>query len=250
MCALRLRRGIAWYDSCLKAAPIKTKICTSVSILSVADVIRQALERRSPALPAPPAKRTPQPPRELPETAQVDGRWDFQRTLRMSLWGCTGHPLVIHHWMNVMERWHGSLPATAPKLQMVRLAARKVCVDQFTASPVFLGSFLCFTTLLEGKGIDGCRAKIKSDWWTMVKFGWSTWFVVSGPILSVWLVLCGPSCLNGCARMPFSGTLHYICCVSTHAAPTYSSCTIADTSMVVGWLPAEACQFTGVCSIS
>eukprot|EP01043_Picozoa_sp_COSAG02_P007359 COSAG02_NODE_218_length_28570_cov_75.594816_23_plen_83_part_00 len=79
-----------------------------------------------------------------------------------------------------MEKWYGSLPATAPKLQVVHLAARKVCVDQLTASTVFLGSFLCFSTLMEGKGIDGCRAKLKSDWWTMIKFGWSTWFVASG----------------------------------------------------------------------
>jgi hypothetical protein len=182
MCAARLQRGIAWYDSCLKAAPIKTKIVTSVSILTVADVMRQGLERQSRDLHASPVAPTAAPPsREVP-AAHRDGGWDCQRTLRMSLWGCTGHPLVIHHWMNVMERWHGSLPATAPKVQMVRLAARKVCVDQFTASPVFLGSFLCFSTLMEGKGIDGCRAKLKSDWWTMIKFGWSTWFVVSGTL--------------------------------------------------------------------
>jgi hypothetical protein len=184
MFTARLQRGIAWYDSCLKAAPIKTKIVTSVSILTVADVIRQGFERRSCALTASPAEYKappppPSPPRELPDVVHLEVGWDYQRTLRMSLWGCTGHPLVIHHWMNVMERWHGSLPATAPKLQMVGLAARKVCVDQFTASPVFLGAFLCFSTLMEGKGIDGCRAKLKSDWWTMVKFGWSTWFVVS-----------------------------------------------------------------------
>ena len=163
----------------MKAAPIKTKIATSVSILTVADVIRQALERRDRAVPVQPlaAERTLPPSRRVPDSTNGVESWDCQRTLRMSLWGCTGHPLVIHHWMNVMERWQGSLPPTAPKLQMVKLAARKVCVDQFTASPVFLGSFLCFSTLMEGKGIDGCREKLKSDWWTMIKFGWSTWFV-------------------------------------------------------------------------
>jgi hypothetical protein len=185
MCAARLQRGIAWYDSCLKAAPIKTKIATSVSILTVADVIRQGLERSpssassshvsgTAAAPGRPSPSSPPKPPQLQPDA-----WDYERTLRMSLWGCSGHPLVIHHWMNVMERWHGSLPPTAPKLQMVKLAAKKVCVDQFTASPVFLGSFLCFSTLMEGKGIDGCREKLRSDWWTMIKFGWSTWFVVS-----------------------------------------------------------------------
>lgn len=180
MCAARLQRGIAWYDGCLKAAPIKTKIATSVSILTVADMARQGLERRDRAPPVSSSPgRTALPPEDVLQAAHPDIGWDHERTLRMSLWGCTGHPLVIHHWMNVMERWHGSLPASAPKLQMVGLAARKVCVDQFTASPVFLGSFLCFSTLLEGKGLTGCREKLRSDWWTMIKFGWSTWFVVS-----------------------------------------------------------------------
>ena len=142
--AARLRRGIAWYDGHLKAAPIRTKIVTSVSILSVADVIRQGLEWRnrpasaapSPAASPPPAPgaATPrQQPRELPAEAQEPWEWDSARTGRMSLWGCTGHPLVIHYWMNMMERWHGSLPITAPKAQIIKLAARKVTVDQLTA---------------------------------------------------------------------------------------------------------------------
>ena len=142
--AARLRRGIAWYDGHLKAAPIRTKIATSVSILSVADVIRQGLEwrnRPAPAAPSPAASPPPSPgaatpqqqPRELPAEAQQPWEWDSARTGRMSLWGCTGHPLVIHYWMNMMERWHGSLPITAPKAQIIKLAARKVTVDQFTA---------------------------------------------------------------------------------------------------------------------
>eukprot|EP01048_Picozoa_sp_COSAG05_P004682 COSAG05_NODE_261_length_12717_cov_4.824061_3_plen_314_part_00 len=154
--AARLRRSIAWYDGHLKASPIRTKVATSVSILTVADVIRQGLELRR---------------------GDDSAGLDYARTGRMSIWGCTGHPLTIHYWMMMMERWQGSLPLTAPKGQIVKMAARKVAIDQFTASPVFLGAFLCWSTLLEGKGIDGCRQKLRDDWWTMIKFGWSTWFV-------------------------------------------------------------------------
>ena len=174
-----LRRGIAWYDGHLKAAPIKTKILTSVSILSVADVIRQGVDQRRRAASTATAATNPAPMAQGRGSLPLSGPegWDCARTARMSLWGCTGHPLVIHHWMNVMERWQGSLPASAPKSAVIKLAARKVCIDQFTASPVFLGAFLCWSTLLEGKGLEGCREKLRDDWWTMIKFGWSTWFV-------------------------------------------------------------------------
>ena len=38
---------------------------------------------------------------------------------------------------------------------------------RLVCSPVFLGAFLCWTTMLEGKGIEGCREKIANDWFTM-----------------------------------------------------------------------------------
>eukprot|EP01048_Picozoa_sp_COSAG05_P031511 COSAG05_NODE_11545_length_508_cov_1.078240_1_plen_150_part_10 len=149
--AARLLRGVAWYDGHLKAAPIRTKIATSVTILTAADVIRQGLELRRSATTvqssAPLLRESP------PAAGAPFPGLDYARTARMSLWGCTGHPLTIHYWMMTMERWQGSLALTAAKTSIVKLAAKKVAIDQFTASPVFLGAFLCWSTLLEGKGL-------------------------------------------------------------------------------------------------
>jgi hypothetical protein len=54
------------------------------------------------------------------------GWWDAERTARMTSWGLTAHPIVIHYWMITMERWQGTLALSAPKWSIVKLAARYV----------------------------------------------------------------------------------------------------------------------------
>eukprot|EP01052_Picozoa_sp_SAG31_P037310 SAG31_NODE_4799_length_2952_cov_2.405889_2_plen_296_part_00 len=143
-------------------------MATSFTILSSADILRQiCLEKPSCS------------------TQTASGwsiadfaNWDPVRTSKMSLWGLTGHPLTIHFWMNTMERWQGTLNmATASRMQVLQMAGRKVIIDQLTASPVFLGSFLMFAQLMDGHGLAGCQLKLERDWWTMVKGGWSCWVI-------------------------------------------------------------------------
>ena len=50
-------------------------------------------------------------------------------------------------------------------------------IDQLTASPAFLGAFLCWFALLEGRGVSGCIDKLQRDWFTTMKAGWSCWYL-------------------------------------------------------------------------
>eukprot|EP00471_Norrisiella_sphaerica_P007355 CAMPEP_0184481932 /NCGR_PEP_ID=MMETSP0113_2-20130426/3522_1 /TAXON_ID=91329 /ORGANISM="Norrisiella sphaerica, Strain BC52" /LENGTH=283 /DNA_ID=CAMNT_0026861387 /DNA_START=337 /DNA_END=1188 /DNA_ORIENTATION=- len=101
--------------------------------------------------------------------------WDKDRTMRMSFWGATVHPLAVHYWFNNLERWIGPNPLNASKLTVLRLALRKVIVDQLMSSPVFLGSFLAYSALTQGKTIEDTIHSFKDDWFTIMKGGWSCW---------------------------------------------------------------------------
>mmetsp|Transcript_9418 Transcript_9418/g.12964 ORF Transcript_9418/g.12964 Transcript_9418/m.12964 type:complete len:260 (+) Transcript_9418:2-781(+) len=95
--------------------------------------------------------------------------------MRMALWGATVHPLAVHYWFNNLERWLGPNPVGASKAVLLRMAFRKVVVDQLMSSPVFLGSFLVYSALGQGKTLEASIDSFKENWFTMVKGGWSCW---------------------------------------------------------------------------
>jgi len=169
-------RAIRAYGRSLDRAPIRTKIATSFTVLTSADIIRQALEHRW--------KLQPQPVPEMQHgseeisnanTDDVFSWWDSERTMRMSFWGLTFHPLAIHFWFNHMERWIGTSPPGASRVALLSLAWRKVIVDQLMSSPVFLGFFLMYTQITKGKSYEDVKRTVNEDWFTLAKAGWSCW---------------------------------------------------------------------------
>ena len=99
-----LRRAVRWYDGCLTASPLRTKIATSVSILSFADVARQFWG-------------------EGHDTADT---FDTERTMRMAAFGGMIHAPWIHYWFNFIERQLPALPAGSPRGKLAKMAVKKM----------------------------------------------------------------------------------------------------------------------------
>ena len=145
----RLRRAVTWYDGRLKAAPLRTKIFTSFTILTSADILRQAFFE-APALQEHwDTDRPPQLHRGFWWALKAgpiwwDERfgwtapplfpwWDGERTARMAIFSCSLHPVWIHHWFNFLEHWRPSAPLTAPPTTVLRVAMIKTAIDQFAS---------------------------------------------------------------------------------------------------------------------
>uniref|UniRef100_A0A7S2TNG7 Uncharacterized protein n=1 Tax=Lotharella oceanica TaxID=641309 RepID=A0A7S2TNG7_9EUKA len=165
------------YGRALNRAPIRTKMATSFTVLTSADLIRQVLEYRW-ALqpqPVPEMQRGSEKNADSKTTDHIFPWWDPERTMRMSFWGLTFHPWAIHFWFNHMERWIGTSPPGASRAAVVSLVGRKVVVDQLMSSPVFLGFFLVYTQLTKGKSYEDIKRTLHEDWFTLAKAGWSCW---------------------------------------------------------------------------
>ena len=145
-----LRRAVRWYDGCLTASPLRTKIATSVSILSFADVARQFWG-------------------EGHDTADT---FDTERTMRMAAFGGMIHAPWIHYWFNFIERQLPALPAGSPRGKLAKMAVKKMVVDQSTSAPAFHASVLAFNAALAGATFTDIQSKLRSDWWTTVKGSW------------------------------------------------------------------------------
>jgi protein Mpv17 len=171
--AMAARRLVSWYDGHLRAAPIRTKVFSSFTILTGADVVRQRLFEASPGVgvggggngAGAGAKQL------------AGGWWDQDRTARMALFSCSLHPLWMHHWFNFMEFWRPSAPLSAPTAQILRAAGTKVLIDQLASAGAFHAVFLTTTTLMQGRSYAEVCAKLQRDWFTLVKASWSLWCV-------------------------------------------------------------------------
>lgn len=108
------RRLYKWYDGALRTAPLRTKVATSFTILTSADVIRQAFFENPP-----PSQRATTADSDdirggTPAALAAPDWWDTDRTARMALFSCTLHPVWIHHWFNFLEHWRPSAALSAP----------------------------------------------------------------------------------------------------------------------------------------
>jgi hypothetical protein len=141
-----------------ETAPLRTKVITSFTILTSADVIRQACFEDHPAAPA--ERPSPQWAPRGPDW------WDTERTARMALFSCTLHPFWIHHWFNFLEHWLPSAPLSAPTSTVLLTAGRKVLIDQFASAATFHAVFLSITTLMQGRSYEDVKIKLHRDWCT------------------------------------------------------------------------------------
>lgn len=150
---MHARRLVVRYDAALTATPIRTKVATSFSILTGADVVRQLAVERRPTL-------------------------DAARTARMAAWGATVHPIWIHYWFQCMEAWRPSYAVitAANRGAVARLTLQKVAVDTLSGSPAFIAMFLAIAAALESRGsLAAVREKLRADWLSTACAAWSFW---------------------------------------------------------------------------
>lgn len=89
---------------------------------------------------------------------------DLLRTGRLALYGgCVFAPIVAR-WYMLLER--------LPIRSRPALIATKVGLDQFVLTPAILGVFFSSMTILEGKGTDEIRSRLKTAWQPTLVRNW------------------------------------------------------------------------------
>ncbi|XP_050079880.1 mpv17-like protein 2 [Anopheles maculipalpis] len=91
---------------------------------------------------------------------------DWKRMSNMTLVGLSQGPLhhYLYKWMDVF------LPGAS-----VRTVLKKIAIDQFAISPIFIITYLYSAGLLEGATITECTAELQHKYWTIYTADWLVW---------------------------------------------------------------------------
>uniref|UniRef100_A0A182MSU5 Pmp22 peroxisomal membrane protein n=1 Tax=Anopheles culicifacies TaxID=139723 RepID=A0A182MSU5_9DIPT len=91
---------------------------------------------------------------------------DWQRMFNMTLVGLSQGPLhhYLYKWMDVL------LPGAS-----VRTVFKKIAIDQFAISPIFIVTYLYSAGLLEGASVTECTAELRHKYWTIYTADWLVW---------------------------------------------------------------------------
>eukprot|EP00545_Synedropsis_sp_CCMP1620_P005473 CAMPEP_0119009514 /NCGR_PEP_ID=MMETSP1176-20130426/4410_1 /TAXON_ID=265551 /ORGANISM="Synedropsis recta cf, Strain CCMP1620" /LENGTH=245 /DNA_ID=CAMNT_0006962041 /DNA_START=1035 /DNA_END=1772 /DNA_ORIENTATION=+ len=137
---------LAWYSRKLDSHPILTKSITSAVIGGSGDVLSQYIEARNEKRPL---------------------QWDLVRTSRFGLLGFVLVGPVMHYWYGAIMRW---FPGNSTSI-----VAKRVMLDQFVCSPLFLPTFLSGLWVLEGKDADKLVPTLQHQLPTAIVANWSLW---------------------------------------------------------------------------
>lgn len=91
---------------------------------------------------------------------------DLQRMCNMTLVGLSQGPL--HHYL---YKWMDALFPGAS----VRTVFKKIAIDQFAISPIFIITYLYSAGLLEGASVTDCTAELQHKYWTIYTADWLVW---------------------------------------------------------------------------
>lgn len=124
-----------------------TNTVSSGVLMLVGDVAAQEIERRL---------------ESKPKTVGLD----WQRMFNMTLVGLSQGPLhhYLYKWMDVF------LPGAS-----VRTVFKKIAIDQFAISPIFIVTYLYSAGLLEGASVTECTAELRHKYWTIYTADWLVW---------------------------------------------------------------------------
>lgn len=91
---------------------------------------------------------------------------DWQRMFNMTLVGLSQGPLhhYLYKWMDVL------LPGAS-----VRTVFKKIAIDQFAISPIFIVTYLYSAGLLEGASVTECTTELRHKYWTIYTADWLVW---------------------------------------------------------------------------
>eukprot|EP00188_Purpureofilum_apyrenoidigerum_P004640 Plantae.Rhodophyta-Purpureofilum_apyrenoidigerum.ctg5383.p1 GENE.Plantae.Rhodophyta-Purpureofilum_apyrenoidigerum.ctg5383~~Plantae.Rhodophyta-Purpureofilum_apyrenoidigerum.ctg5383.p1 ORF type:complete len:204 (+),score=34.28 Plantae.Rhodophyta-Purpureofilum_apyrenoidigerum.ctg5383:90-701(+) len=135
-----MRRAVVTYGKLLQSHPITTKSVSACALAAAADLVVQKSN---------------------------GGKIDYVRTARFCsyslIFGALGH-----HWYRIAEKVFQPTRSTAGLM-------KSVAIDQFLFSPFVNGGLFAYVVFLEGKGMQGVKAKLKADWATTVANSWLLW---------------------------------------------------------------------------
>lgn len=137
---------LAWYSRSLDSHPIITKSLSSAIIGGSGDVLSQYIEAKNEKRPF---------------------EWNLIRTGRFGLLGLVLIGPVIHYWYGAIMRWFPGNSAST--------VAKRVMLDQFFFSPLFLPTFLSGLWILEGKEASTLVPNLKEQVPTAIVANWVLW---------------------------------------------------------------------------
>uniref|UniRef100_A0A499FUY6 Mpv17-like protein 2 n=1 Tax=Anopheles farauti TaxID=69004 RepID=A0A499FUY6_9DIPT len=126
---------------------IVTNTVSSGVLMLAGDIAAQEIERRR---------------QQKSSSTQIDGR----RAFNMTLVGLSQGPLhhYLYKWMDML------LPGAT-----VRTVLKKIAIDQFVISPIFIVTYLYSAGLLEGASVPECTAELRHKYWTIYTADWLVW---------------------------------------------------------------------------
>uniref|UniRef100_A0A182MYU0 Pmp22 peroxisomal membrane protein n=1 Tax=Anopheles dirus TaxID=7168 RepID=A0A182MYU0_9DIPT len=124
---------------------IVTNTVSSGVLMLAGDIAAQEIERRR-------EKKSP--------STELDWR------LNMTLVGFSQGPLhhYLYKWMDML------LPGAT-----VRTVVKKIGIDQFVISPIFIVTYLYSAGMLEGASLADCTAEMRHKYWTIYTADWLVW---------------------------------------------------------------------------
>jgi len=147
-----LQRAVArschWYQSKLIRRPYVVKGMTSAGILGFADYLGQKI-RGHPV-------------------------WDKRQTFLMSCYGGLCIAPFCHNWYRFLERLV-PIPRAATRGVKLRLAAKRMLLDQLLAAPIFTAGFFVSRGVVAGEDLAGIEEKMKKDYLKVLGAGAVVW---------------------------------------------------------------------------
>lgn len=138
------------YVSWLEQYPLPTKMVTSSLIAGMGDFTSQALTAGS--------------------FEALKSDFSSWRTFKFSMVG-------FFYTAPLLHQWFAFLVSRFPQQNMVTVLKR-LFMDQFVATPVFVASF--FTVMMTVEGKTGLIiSKLQQDYWTTLKSNWMVWIPAS-----------------------------------------------------------------------
>uniref|UniRef100_A0A7S4HXI7 Uncharacterized protein n=1 Tax=Vannella robusta TaxID=1487602 RepID=A0A7S4HXI7_9EUKA len=138
------RRGLLWYDRCIRQRPVLTKAVTSATLMGVGDTLSQYAEQRD----------------------QEEFRVDFARCARMAVIGSAIGP-TLHYWYGTLDRF---ITATGSKGALAKLA-----FDQALFAPFIIAAVTTAIGVSEGKNWDQLKHLLSNNYPEALKINYYIW---------------------------------------------------------------------------
>ncbi|KAK9501154.1 hypothetical protein O3M35_002245 [Rhynocoris fuscipes] len=143
---------LATYKKLLSQHTLKVQSIQTAILMGAGDVIAQSVVERT----------------------QKD--YDIYRTLRFTLLGSAIGP-SLYVWYSLLDRIIGKNLASTVNFSLIKLEKPliKVAIDQGIFAPIFLALFVSTTSLLEGKGVDDLKNRLKDDYPDILLANYKVW---------------------------------------------------------------------------